>query len=302
MRNLDEHTITIEVLRRIKDTPNARLKEIMARLVQHMHDFARETKLTEEEWFAGIDFLTRTGQLCAPTRQEFVLLSDTLGLSQLVVAQSHSRPQGTTEQTVFGPFHVEGAPSRPAHGSDISVGVSGEPLYVTARVISGNAPVPGASVDVWHADAGGEYDVQGTHWTIEQARLRAKIQTDEDGRFSFKTILPKSYPIPTDGTVGEMMQATRRSPMRPAHIHFRVKKSGFDPLITHVFVDGDEFLDSDAVFGVRGSCIGNYALNPPGATPFGDISARPYYTLDYCFSLHPLTSMGPSAVADLSHN
>jgi hydroxyquinol 1,2-dioxygenase len=299
VRNLDEHNITIEVLRRIKDTPNVRLKEIMTRLVQHMHDFARETKLTEEEWSAGIDFLGRTGQLCTPTRQEFVLLSDTLGLSQLVVAQSHSRPKGTTEQTVFGPFHIEGAPSRRTHGSDISVGVSGEPLYVTSRVISDNAPVLGALVDVWHADARGEYDVQGTNWTIEQARLRATIQTDEDGRFSFKTIMPKSYPIPTDGTVGEMMQATCRSPMRPAHIHFRVKKLGFDPLITHVFVDGDEFLDSDAVFGVRGSCIGNYALNPPGATPFGDLSARPYYTLDYCFSLHPLTSTGPSSMWSL---
>jgi hydroxyquinol 1,2-dioxygenase len=290
MRNLDEHNITTEVLRRIRATPNARLKEIITCLVQHIHDFARETKLTEEEWFVGIDFLRRTGQLCTPTRQEFVLLSDTLGLSQLVVAQSHSRPNGVTEQTVFGPFHIEGAPSRPTHGTDLSDGVSGDPLYVTSRVVSGHAPVVGALVDVWHADAMGEYDVQGAKWTLEQARLRATIQTDDDGRFSFKTIMPKSYPIPTDGTVGEVMHATRRSPMRPAHIHFRVKKLGFDPLITHVFVDGDEFLDSDAVFGVRGSCIGDFHLNPPGVTPFGDISPGPYYTLDYCFSLHPLTA------------
>jgi len=290
MRNLDEHSITAEVLRRIKDTPSARLKELLASLVRHIHEFARETELTEEEWFAGIDFLARTGRLCTPTRQEFVLLSDTLGLSQLVVAQSHSRPSGVTEQTVLGPFHIEGSPSRPTHRTDLSIGISGEPLYVNARVLSGSAPVTGASVDVWHADAQGEYDVQAPHWTFEQARLRATIQTDEDGRFSFKTILPKSYPIPMDGTVGEMMRATHRSPMRPAHIHFRIKKPGFDPLITHVFVDGDEFLDSDAVFGVRASCIGDYKSNPRGVTPFGDVSATPYYTLDYCFSLHPLTS------------
>lgn len=290
MRNLDEHNITAEVLRRFKDTPNARLKEIITRLVQHIHDFARETKLTEEEWFAGIDFLGRTGRLCTATRQEFVLLSDTLGLSQLVVAQSHRRPKGATEQTVLGPFHIDDAPARPTHGTDLSAGVSGEPLYVIARVVSGNAPVMGASVEVWHAGADGEYDVQASDWTLDRARLRATIQTDGDGRFSFKTILPKSYPIPTDGTVGEMMQATHRSPMRPAHIHFKIKKPGFDPLITHVFVEHDEFLDSDAVFGVRGSCIGNYTLNPPGATPFGDLSANPYYTLDYCFFLHPLAS------------
>jgi hydroxyquinol 1,2-dioxygenase len=286
MRNLDEHNITDEVLRRIENTPDPRLHEVLTSLVRHLHNFAREIKLTEKEWSAGIQFLTRTGHLCTPTRQEFVLLSDTLGLSQLVVAQNHSRPSNATEQTVFGPFHVEGAPEQASHGSDLAVGISGEPLYVNAQVVSEDAPMADAVVDIWHADAEGTYDVQGGNWTSEEASLRAVFRTDSDGRFSFKSILPKSYPIPTDGTVGEMLDLTKRSPMRPAHIHFKIEKPGFDSLITHVFVEGDEYLDSDAVFGVRGSCIGNYVRHSPGVTPRGERSDRPFFTLDYCFSLH----------------
>ena len=137
MRNLDEHNITAEVLRRIADTPDARLHQIMRSLIQHLHDFAREVKLTEAEWFAGIEYLMETGQMCNEVRQEFVLLSDTLGLSQLVVAQSHSRAAGMTEQTVFGPFHVEGVPTLIEPGSDIARGTQGEALYVSARVSSG---------------------------------------------------------------------------------------------------------------------------------------------------------------------
>ena len=286
MRNLDEHNITAEVLRRIANTPDRRLHEILTSLVTHLHDFARDIKLTEKEWLAGIEFLTRTGHLCTHTRQEFILLSDTLGLSQLVVAQNHSRPPEVTEQTVFGPFHVEGAPQRASHGSDLAVGISGDPLYVTAQVVSEHEPVVGAVVDVWHADAEGNYDVQAADWTSEEARLRAVFHTDSEGRFSFESILPRSYPIPTDGTVGDMFNATRRSPMRPAHIHFRIVKEGFDPLVTHVFVEGDEYLDSDAVFGVRGSCIGNYVRHAPGVTPGGGRSDEPFFTLDYRFSLH----------------
>lgn len=287
MRNLDEITITPEALRRIEATPDPRLKEIMTALIRQLHDFARETNLTEQEWFDGILFLTRTGQLCTDTRQEFILLSDTLGLSQLVVAQSHSRPEAVSEQTVFGPFHVEGAPVLPTHGHDLATAVEGEPLFVTVRVTAEGRPVPAAKVDVWHADADGFYDVQAADWSLDETSLRGTFHTDDDGRFSFKTILPKSYPIPTDGTVGEMLAATRRSPMRPAHIHFKVDKEGYDPLITHVFKEGDDFLDSDAVFGVRGSCIGEYVRHEGGKTPFGELVDHPFYALDYSFSLHP---------------
>jgi hydroxyquinol 1,2-dioxygenase len=296
MRNLNENNITDEVVRRMVDTPNPRLKEIMNGLVRHLHAFARETKLTEEEWLASIEFLTRTGHACHGQRQEFILLSDTLGLSQLVVAQSHSRPSEVTEQTVFGPFHVPGAPKLPSHGGDIGKNAKGEPCLVTARVMSSTgAPLTNCMVDVWQADAAGFYDVQDPGWNPDSTSLRAIFETGADGRFSFWTIMPKSYPIPVDGPVGEMMRATKRHPMRPAHIHFMVKKSGYDALVTHVFVDGDEYLDSDAVFGVRSSCIGNYVRHDAGIAPDGKTVSSPFYTLDYTFSMQALPASISSA-------
>ncbi|CAE6824341.1 Hydroxyquinol 1,2-dioxygenase [Paraburkholderia aspalathi] len=290
MMNLDEHTITEEALRRIEHTPSPRLKAIMTGLLYHLHAFAREVQLTEQEWLEGIQFLTRTGQISNSVRQEMILLSDTLGLSQLVVAQNHSRPQAATEQTVFGPFHVEGAPSLLTHGADIAVGASGDPLWVVANVVDsrGHAVVD-ALVDVWQADGDGFYDVQDEGWRIDESRLRAIFTTDGDGRFSFRSVMPTSYPIPMDGPVGQMMNATNRHPMRPAHIHFMIRKDGFDTLVTHVFADGDEYLDSDAVFGVRSSCIGTYVPHEEGAiTPAGTVSERRFYTLDYTFVLHGL--------------
>lgn len=289
MMNLDEHTITAEVLRRIENTPNERLKQIMTSLIEHLHAFAREVGLTEAEWMAGIDFLTRTGQMCNSVRQETILLSDTLGLSQLVVAQNHSRPQGATEQTVFGPFHVEGAPDLDSHGGDIGAELSGAPLWVTANVtdLEGH-PLSGAVVDVWQSDSEGFYDVQDAAWSADEARLRAVLKTDAEGRLSFRSVMPCSYPIPMDGTVGEMMNATWRDPTRPAHIHFMIRKEGFDTLVTHVFVNGDKYLDSDSVFGVRASCIGDYVQQAPGVLPDGTKSDGPFYTLDYTFTLHRL--------------
>jgi hydroxyquinol 1,2-dioxygenase len=285
MRNLNEYNITDEVVRRMAGAMNPRTRELMTALARHLHAFARETSLTEEEWFRGMKFMAQTGALCSATRHEFILLSDTLGLSQLVVAQNHSRERGATEQTVFGPFHVEGVPEQPTHGADLAIGMAGAPLYVTAEVRCDSGEVADALVDIWQADSDGQYDVQMADWCIENAKLRALLRTDKEGRLSFRTILPKSYPIPTDGTVGEMLRATNRHAMRPAHIHFRIRKLGFDDLITHVFVGGDEFLDSDAVFGVRESCIGNYVLNPAGKTPFGTESEKPYYSLHYIFNL-----------------
>ncbi|AEG51624.1 Hydroxyquinol 1,2-dioxygenase [Sphingobium chlorophenolicum L-1] len=287
MRDLNEFNITQEVLRRFENTPDPRLLEILTSLVKHLHDFARETKLTEAEWMEGINFLTRTGHLCTDIRQEFILLSDTLGLSMLVVAQNHSRPPEVTEQTVFGPFHVEGAPPHESHGSDLSNGTAGDPLFVRAEVVSPDGPVADAMVDVWQADAEGFYDVQSPDWTLDDAALRGVFRTDAEGRFSFRSILPKSYPIPVDGTVGAMLNATKRSPMRPAHMHYKVEKPGFDPLITHVFVEGDDYLDSDSVFGVRGSCVGQYVRHEPGVAPTGETVDVPFYTLDYRFVLHP---------------
>ena len=287
MQNLNQHNITHEVLRSIANTPDKRLHKILTSLVRHLHDFAREVHLTEAEWFEGIKFLTRTGHLCTGARQEFILLSDTLGLSQLVVAQNHSRPEDATEQTVFGPFHVEGAPARAPHGSNLATGLPGDPLFIDAQVCGDGKPLVDAVVDVWQADAEGFYDVQDPNWTLEEAELRGVFRTDKQGRISFRTILPKCYPIPTDGTVGDMMSATNRSPMRPAHIHFRIAKPGYDTLITHVFVEGDEYLESDAVFGVRASCIGNYVRHEAGEMVDGVPQRYPFYKLDYRFTLEP---------------
>ncbi len=284
--DLDENTITAEAFRRLEDTPDPRLHEIMKALTKHLHDFAREVKLTEDEWMTGIQFLTAAGHMSTGSRQEFILLSDTLGLSQLVVAQSHSRPKEVSEQTVLGPFHVEGAPKFPSHGAEIAKGSVGDPLLVTARVVDADGkPVEGAVVDVWHAGADGFYDVQDPAWKLDESRLRGVFPTDADGRFSYWTILPLYYPIPTDGPVGEMIRATKRHPYRPAHIHYRITHAGFDPLVTHIFVDGDEYLDSDCVFGVRSSCIGHYPKQEAGTAPDGSKQAKPFYTNDSTFVL-----------------
>lgn len=280
MRNLNEENITQAVLARLVDMPDNRLKTIYVNLIQHLHAFARETRLTEQEWKQGIDFLTATGHLCTDTRQEFILLSDAVGLSQLVVAQNHQRSKLATEQTVFGPFHIPGAPDLPPHGSDIANGAVGDPCFVSARVTTTSGePIAGALVDVWQADADGHYDVQFSEWAPDNTSLRARFKTDENGTLSTRTVYPKSYPIPTDGTVGLMLEATHRHPMRPAHIHFMVKKPGFDTLVTHVFADGDEYLDSDVVFGVRSSCIGQYNRHEEGVAPDGSRMKTPFYTM-----------------------
>lgn len=287
-RNLNEHNITDAVVQRFANTPDARLREIVSSLVKHLHAFARETRLTEAEWMAGIEFLTRTGHKCTQTRQEFVLLSDTLGLSQLVVAQSHSRDPRATEQTVFGPFHFPGP--RLESGADIAPGMPGDACYVTATVTNlEGKPLADAMVDVWHADAEGFYDVQDPKWTPETTKLRAIFRTDGHGKVRFRTVQPCAYPIPTDGPVGEMLNATKRHPMRPGHIHFLIESPGYDPLITHIFVDGDEYLDSDAVFAVRSSCVGDYKKHRAGTkAPDGSTPQAPFYTLDYNFVLQPL--------------
>ena len=288
MRNIDEDTITTAVLESIAGCDSPRLKEVMSALVRHLHDFAREVKLTEAECMQGIQFLTATGQKCDEKRQEFILLSDTLGLSMLTVALNHSKSPQATEATVFGPFHVRGAPQL-EQGADMSGGAVGEPLFVraTVRGTSGE-PVAHAEVDVWEADADGFYDVQRPELTVPQGR--AVFRTDGEGRLNFKAVLPVAYPIPTDGPVGRMLAAVKRHPWRPAHVHFIVKAPGYETLITHVFCDGDKYLDSDAVFGVRSSLIGDYVRHAPGAAPDGAVQATPFHTLDFSFVLEAAKS------------
>ncbi|MGJ7508240.1 intradiol ring-cleavage dioxygenase [Variovorax sp. GT1P44] len=285
MRNINEHTITAAVLDRMAQCEDPRLKEIMSALVRHMHDFAREVKLTEAEWAAGIDFLTATGQKCSDKRQEFILLSDTLGLSMLTVALNHAKSAQATEATVFGPFHVHGAPKL-ALGGDISGGAKGEPLFVNATVRGRDGePVADAEVDVWEADAEGFYDVQRVG--LDHPEGRAVFRTDAEGRLWFRGVMPVAYPIPTDGPVGVMLRATKRHPWRPAHVHFMIKAPGYETLITHVFRDGDQYLDSDAVFGVRSSLIGDFVSHRDGVAPDGSVQATPFHTLKFDFVLEP---------------
>ena len=285
MRNLDEDNITRAVIGMHANAADPRLREITTSLVQHLHAFARDVALTEDEWFEGIRFLTEVGHITSATRQEFILLSDTLGLSMLVTALNNKKPKGCTEATVFGPFHVEDSP-RVELGGDVANGAPGEPCYVRGVVVGlDNRPVPNAELQVWQADEAGFYDVQ--YGDDAPQRARATLQADAQGRFYFKTIRAEAYPIPHDGPVGRMLEALGRHPWRPAHLHFMITAPGYERLITHVFRNGDRYLDSDAVFGVRSSLIADWVEHPPGPVPDGSRSEVPFYTLDFRFVLNP---------------
>jgi len=281
-RDFNELSITDAVIERFAGTPDARLKQILTSLVHHAHDFVRDVELTQEEWLAAIRFLTRTGHMCDDKRQEFILLSDTLGISMLVDAINHRQPAGATETTVLGPFYVQNAPAL-QHSADISAGLQGTPLFVSGTVTSpkGGA-LAGAIVDVWQSDDDGFYDVQKPG---DDPQLRARFVTDAEGRFSLWTLVPKFYPIPDDGPVGEMLNATRRHPYRPAHIHFMIAADGFETLVTHLFVTGDPYLDSDAVFGVKQSLIVELEEGA-GAAP-GRPELGAWKRLDHRFGLKP---------------
>lgn len=244
---------------------DARLAEVMSCLVRHLHDFAKEIHLTQDEWEYAIGFLTKTGQMCSGERQEFILLSDVLGFSMLVDAINNRRPEGATENTVFGPFHVDGAPIRQM-GDNISLDGKGESCLFEGRVldIDGN-PIEGATVDVWSDNADGYYDVQQPG-IQPKWNNRGRFITGADGRYSFVGIKPVSYPIPDDGPVGQMLGHLGRHPYRPAHMHYLVTAPGYQKLVTHTFVGGDKYLESDAVFGVKNTLIAPYEQVENGAT------------------------------------
>lgn len=277
MRNLNQDTITQAVIACLANTRDARLKEIMTSLVQHLHAFARDVKLTEREWELGIEFLTRVGHMTNDKRQEFILLSDTLGLSTLTVAMNHDKPDGCTEATVFGPFHVPDAPHYEL-GSDISNGAKGTACAVRGTVrATDREPVAGATIEVWQADSEGTYDVQRPE--LDHHEGRGVLHADGAGHYHFRTVLAEPYPIPHDGPVGDMLQATGRHPWRPAHLHFMITAPGYERLITHVFRSDDKYLDSDVVFGVRQSLVADWVRQPDGT-----------YLLEYDFVLNPAAS------------
>jgi hydroxyquinol 1,2-dioxygenase len=237
MRNLTETNLTDAVLAKLEGAADPRFKQIMTSLIKHLHAFVREVELTEAEWFAGIQFLTATGQKCDDKRQEYILLSDTLGVSMLVDAINHRKPGTATESTVLGPFYVEGAPEMPL-GANIAEGVPGEPTYFSGHVLTAaGKPIAGATLDLWSTDGDGRYDVQ---LEGRQIRARGRITADAQGRYAFWTVKPVSYPIPTDGPVGQMLLRMGRHPYRPAHTHMIVSAPAHESVTTHLFVEGDK--------------------------------------------------------------
>ena len=276
MINIDAATITDAVIAANAGCRSPRLREVMVSLCRHLHDFAREVHLSEDEWTEAIRFLARAGHITDAKRQEFILLSDVLGLSSLVIAQNNAKPKGCTEATVLGPFFVAGAPRVP-NGSDIANGANGTPCVVTGSVRAPDGtPIGGAVIDVWQSDEEGFYDVQRADAAGFQAR--AQLVTDDGGRFHFRSILAHCYPIPHDGPVGDLLKALGRHPWRPAHLHFLIEAPGYERLITHIFRRGDPYLESDAVFGVRSTLVADWVRHEP---PDGE----PYYTLEYDFVL-----------------
>lgn len=285
MRELDENSITQAVIGRLTACEDPRFARIMTSLVSHLHDFVRDVSLTESEWFTAIQFLTDVGKTCTDKRQEFILLSDTLGVSVLVITLNHPAEEGSVESTVLGPYYWEGAPELP-RGSNLAEGVKGEPAFYSGRVLSTDGrPLPNALLDIWSGDGEGNYDMQIPGETGMKARGR--IRTDAEGRYWFRSIRPTFYPVPTDGPVGRMLRKTGSHPYRPGHVHMIVSAPGHLPVTTHLFVADSKYLDSDAVFGMKESLVVQFKRHPPGAGPDGERLDTRFYSVDYDFRLRP---------------
>lgn len=296
MTPMTEEDLTQAVLERLEGARDPRFKQVMTALVQHLHAFIREVDLTPEEWIQSIFFLTDVGKACDDKRQEFILLSDTLGASMMVVildqlrasrrdaGQSSGQHPATpaTEATVQGPYYWEGAPILPL-GADIAPGVSGEPSFYSGRVTDTHGkPIQGATLDIWSGDGEGVYDMQ-----VDGAGMaaRARILTDADGRYWFWSIKPSFYPVPVDGPVGRMLDGMGRHPNRPGHIHMKVYAPGHVTLTTHLFVANSPYIDSDAVFGVRPSLVVDFESHAAGQAPDGRTMDQPYWSAHYDFRL-----------------
>lgn len=297
MAQLEAQDLAQAVIDRMAECQDPRFKQVMSALVRHAHAFAQEVQLTPEEWMTGIQFLTATGKMCDDKRQEFILLSDTLGMSMLVVAidqlkgtQAHKPLPGEqrpTEATVQGPFFWEGAPEHQL-GDDIRGSSVGEPTYYHGRVTDTEGkPIANCLLNVWSGDGDGFYDMQ-KGGNAEMA-LRAQFHTDADGNYRFWSIRPTFYPVPDDGPVGGMLRMMGRHPNRPGHMHMMLDAPGHERLITHLFVSNSPFLDSDAVFGVRNSLIVDFVPQPAGTAPDGRVMKERFYTAQYDFKLVPST-------------
>lgn len=284
MNQQREQAVTDSVVASFANTGDDRLREVLESLTRHLHAFARDVRLTQDEWEAGIGFLTRVGHITDDRRQEFILLSDVLGLSMLTVGINSPIHPAATESTVFGPFFVDDAPEVPL-GGDIARGLAGTPCWVTGSVASTTGvPVAGARIDVWEADDDGLYDVQRPGGEISG---RGWLRSGPDGAYRFWSVRPSPYPIPDDGPVGDLLAATGRGPMRPAHLHVRVEAPGYRTLVTHIFVADDPHLDSDAVFGVKDSLVVEFADHPAGMAPGGRTLDTPWTSVRFDIVLEP---------------
>jgi protocatechuate 3,4-dioxygenase beta subunit len=290
MKQLTPENITAAVCERFASCADARLRTVMLKVVEHLHDLAREVTLTPDEWMTAIRFLTDTGGKCDEKRQEFILLSDTLGLSALVdLIANRARDPEATESSLLGPFFREGAPEL-AMGSSIARHIRGREIIVSGQLRSlKHRAVAGATIDVWQASPSGVYDLQTAN--PEEMDLRGRFRSDGEGRYCFRSVKTRSYPVPTDGPVGTMLNALGRHPYRPAHIHFKIEAAGFRPLTTALYIAGDEYLDSDAVFGARGSLIVDYKTSSMRGEASGGLDSIEHdFVLDYLRSVEPAAS------------
>ena len=274
------------VISRIAADTDPRLRQIVSVLVKHLHAAVKELEPSQDEWLQAIQFLTATGHKCDDWRQEFILLSDVLGVSMLVDAINNRKPSGASESTVLGPFHVDGAPEL-AMGADICLDQKGEPMLVRGRILDTEGkPIAAAKIDVWQANDEGFYDVQ-QQGIQPEFNLRGVFRTGSDGAYCFRGVKPRYYPIPADGPVGQMLQALGRHPYRPAHLHYIITATGFAPLTTHIFDPDDEYIHSDAVFGVKQSLMAKFDwIDQPQAIADADMTT-PFYLVEHDFVLAP---------------
>jgi hydroxyquinol 1,2-dioxygenase len=282
MPYVTEENLTDLAIERWSQIPDPRLREVMMALIKHLHAFVREIEPTGPEWFAAIDWLTRVGKLCDDKRQEFILTSDVFAVSMLMDAINNRAPGGATPSTVEGPFHIPGSREL-ADGADMAQGAPGIPCFVTGTVrdLDGR-PIGGATLDLWQTDGEGLYEAQRQG---QENWMRGVYRTRPDGGYTVRTVAPIAYTIPMDGPVGELMHKTNISHMRPAHIHFAISAPGYKPVVTHLFQKGDQYIESDVVFGVKEPLIVDFVKKNSGKTPTGETLSRPFYEVKYDFML-----------------
>ncbi|MFN7002340.1 MAG: intradiol ring-cleavage dioxygenase [Roseinatronobacter sp.] len=274
------------VIARNANAENERLAQVMDVITRKLHEAVKEIELTQEEWFTAIRFLTETGQMCSDWRQEYILLSDILGVSMLVDAINNRKPSGASESTVLGPFHVEDAPELPM-GADICLDQKGEPMLVRGTIRSTDGtPLAGVKIDVWQANDEGFYDVQQKGLQPD-FNLRGVFRTGADGRYWFRGVKPKFYPIPDDGPVGKLLRSLGRHPWRPAHLHYILEASGHDQLVTHIFDPDDPYIASDAVFGVKESLLAKFVWTETADAIAQAGFEQPFWLVEHDFVLSP---------------